>query len=581
MSKKSTTLLIMMLCIINLINAQNPYCGMDAIAERVYNDPVLLQKYLDKQNPYTESELNRIDCTNGIVDIPLAFHFSSEFNCESSACMLTEIDDAINTLNINFGDNTDSPAYNDCPSAYQDNLGNSVISTGVCVNFYLAAAPDCSNLNPCDGAITIGQFEGSYRGGGNGAGECWDDYLNIFIGSISNGNPAGVSDQIPGTDINAPGLGEGISIQPYVFGGTDGPCGPFDGRGTGDILTHEVGHYLGCPHIWGILFGNCSSMLPFDDGFADTPDQDQPFDFFSTLPCPASCVASGCGGFQQTANFMNYSSCQDLFKEDQADAMYFYANEIFGNLNIPAVDPATCAENICCVDLNLEIMFDKFPEQTSWDITDAAGNVVASGGPYPNEPDNSTLNITLSGCLDDGCYDLNFYDSLGNGMCPFQQNTLAVGTFITPGTAITPGTIVGTFGNVVTPGLCGNYELTDANGTSLASGGGKFGQQESNQFCLENGVFMPRLGIGIENEYHIKVDILPNPASDFMTIRHNMNNDVDIKIIDLYGKTVLASAMDQMELFTYRVDVGNLNTGVYMIYLESAENTAVKKFIKK
>jgi len=122
-----------------------------------------------------------------------------------------------------------------------------------------------------------------------------------------------------------------------------------------------------------------------------------------------------------------------------------------------------------CNNVNLNILFDGFPGQSSWDIVDANNTVVASGGNYGSSLAYTT--ITESSCIPDGCYTFNFYDTLGNGTCPFNSTATGVATFVTPGTLITPGSIVGTLSLIATPGLCGNYMLTDASGSTILGGG--------------------------------------------------------------------------------------------------------------
>ncbi len=68
------------------------------------------------------------------------------------------------------------------------------------------------------------------------------------------------------------------------------------------------------------------------------------------------------------------------------------------------VDETTSAVQ---VDLHL----DGFSSETSWDIVDNAGNIVASGGDYTEED----VTITEVACLEDGCYTFNLYDSWGDG----------------------------------------------------------------------------------------------------------------------------------------------------------------------
>jgi hypothetical protein len=51
-----------------------------------------------------------------------------------------------------------------------------------------------------------------------------------------------------------------------------------------------------------------------------------------------------------------------------------------------------------------------FGSETTWTVTDDGGNVVGSGGPY-----NGNITYPTQLCLEDGCYNLNMYDSFGDG----------------------------------------------------------------------------------------------------------------------------------------------------------------------
>lgn len=93
----------------------------------------------------------------------------------------------------------------------------------------------------------------------------------------------------------------------------------------------------------------------------------------------------------------------------------------------------------------LDIVFDGYGSETSWDITDVLGGVVASGSGYSDGQVDASENITL--CQGRN-YTFTIYDSYGDGL-----------SFPTNGT----------------------YTLT-IGGVVKASGGGDFGSMESTAF---------------------------------------------------------------------------------------------------
>lgn len=110
--------------------------------------------------------------------------------------------------------------------------------------------------------------------------------------------------------------------------------------------------------------------------------------------------------------------------------------------------------NLCYTEtVVLSITLDNFPEETTWSVEDANGTVVASDGPYDDQPDGATVTETLS--LPAGTYTFTINDEFGDGICCG-------------------------FGD-------GSYSLTDLNGTEIVSGGA-FGDSESTTFCTDRGV---------------------------------------------------------------------------------------------
>lgn len=101
--------------------------------------------------------------------------------------------------------------------------------------------------------------------------------------------------------------------------------------------------------------------------------------------------------------------------------------------------PADCEDN----EFTLEIDFDFFASENSWEILDDNNNTVASGSGYSNG--DPALSEPL--CLEDGCYELYIYDSFGDGIFNSPDFTLLDGdnNVVASGEVASNGGLVASF----------------------------------------------------------------------------------------------------------------------------------------
>lgn len=246
----------------------------------------------------------------------------------------------------------------------------------------------------------------SSTGGGTGT-EPWDRdrYLNIWICDITNGAGSGVAGYaykptvvaLPPADI------DGIVID-YNLGTDPGA----------HILTHEIGHFLGLDHPWGGGAGSCGT----DDGLDDTPNTAGPsFDY------AGSCAGSQetCPGTQtQYENFMDYSSCQVMYTDDQVDLMHLVLEGSRNELTtsdvcdtpFPMPPVADFEADITTVieggSVNFTDLSTNYPTTWNWVVSPAAGVSFIDGTSAASENpviqfDNSGLHtITLTATNGEG-----------------------------------------------------------------------------------------------------------------------------------------------------------------------------------
>jgi len=309
-------------------------CGTDEFVASLYKDKGY-QSYLKQLEAIKKiaPENRSMVCAETKI-IPVAVHFNDPITCDDPTCLLEAVEAQLAVMNEDFSaTNADYSYYvglnSACPSSYPLSTAP-VVGEGACIQFCLATQnhPASSALLDGDPAITVGQYEWA-----NDAPE-WPGYLNIFVDGSEGG--LGVA-WLPGN-----GDGDGFWVTPGAFGGPGFTCssgGTLNSNGTynlGRTATHEAGHYLGLPHV----FGNCNdsdSNPPGPIDIDDTPGQSSPF-----FGCPniIDCddVPEECSGNAQSIfSFMDYTDdpCMVIFTADQSAVMNWHAN------NIPFNDDVT------------------------------------------------------------------------------------------------------------------------------------------------------------------------------------------------------------------------------------------------
>ena len=160
-----------------------------------------------------------------------------------------------------------------------------------------------------------------------GGSEIWNrnNYLNIWVCNITNGLNYGTAGYAyrPTTTYLPTASIDGIVIDYNIGFGSN-------------VLTHEVGHYLGLDHTWGGS-GGCGN----DDNFTDTPSTDGPADQDPTFSCGLASYTS-CGAVEvQYENYMDYATgCTVMFTQEQSNYMLLILQGIRGSLLLsPGCDP--------------------------------------------------------------------------------------------------------------------------------------------------------------------------------------------------------------------------------------------------
>ena len=174
-------------------------------------------------------------------------------------------------------------------------------------------------------------------------------------------------------------------------------------------------------------------------------------------------------------------------------------------------------------EVGLLLKLDDNPEETSWEVLDTEGSVVASGGPYTEA--NTLIIETLD--LENGCYHFILYDTGGNGLGN---------------------------GN-------GNFLLYYGSSNVIISAK-IFGEKAEEQFSID-------YGVGIEeNNFEAEIKLYPNPSNGNTTLNltANDNTSVNVSIFTMTGKIAFKNNFEVTKgENNINLSQANLSEGIYLV----------------
>lgn len=258
-----------------------------------------------------------------------------------------------------------------------------------------------------------------------------------------------------------------------------------------------------------------------------------------------------------SGNVAQFSSGSVSFADVDVDANADYTltiesvngNSVF-NEDLAVSDfEVVIAEEVEQVDLTVKVYTDNYPTESTWNIKDSSGAIIASGGPYAGNANGggaeaisvitSTIQVEPS-----ECYSIELMDSYGDGWGYTTTNHH--------------------------PGV----EVLE-NGTQLVFVSAKVSFSDDAPL-VKNAAFSTASALDNETFESSNFAMYPNPSTGIINI--STTEAVNVEVVDITGKTVhQANALES----NASLDLSALPKGVYLVKVKGEKTNVTEKLILK
>ena len=187
-------------------------------------------------------------------------------------------------------------------------------------------------------------------------------------------------------------------------------------------------------------------------------------------------------------------------------------------------------------NIKVFIIQDQWGEQTTWNIVNSAGEIVAEGGPYQHLAGSGSTQVNVANITDlpaNECYMFTIFDNNNNGIC------CAYGD--------------------------GYYYIKDANGNKFIEGAGDFGSEASHVFSIKN-------PMDVESVAQETLKVYPNPANDYLMVEGEMST---VEVYNTIGQRLMAKTVNGNST---RISLSDFSNGIYFLRVNNNGEVITRKF---